>query len=471
MNLFEAECDGFDYLQGYVTIVWPSSALDIESSRTWRLLFNQAAASWKSCSPQSVGFRFVSTPKQPLEVSYSYVVDRKYELQLRSVLANFMKLDGLGGCQVQIPENVGVLKKLHKRFDWERIGLGYSEYLTPKGTKIYSNTRLSDHLKRLIEELCKAEISFAYELHISPITVRAQMQKRVLKNYARLVHEAGAPDGFIATQRDIAQRVKIPSYRYEECLAVRELDKLSVVKNFVANIHAENDDTYFRDVPRIAPIDADHKESFMALLYSEFFLDTEDDDVLIPQNLSSEESVGDILTCGFVFDESTPLYSLRDSTAECFDSAADSIDEILHSDSTISDIAPFVFISYARENLEASLMCVEQMNAAGISAWRDNNIEIGVDWYEELEKRISGCACVIALVSKEFYESKHCKRELRYADALQKPILPMILDGAQPSSGWNFLMQSIQWTEFDDTLKFEKLIISLKRQIPDFQNI
>ncbi len=84
-----------------------------------------------------------------------------------------------------------------------------------------------------------------------------------------------------------------------------------------------------------------------------------------------------------------------------------------------------LFISYARENKSDVEALVRDLDAMGYEAWFDFALRGGQSWWDEILRRIAECDAFVAVVSEQTLNSVACKRELEWAVALNKPVLPL----------------------------------------------
>ncbi|PTS75484.1 hypothetical protein DBR17_15780 [Sphingomonas sp. HMWF008] len=86
---------------------------------------------------------------------------------------------------------------------------------------------------------------------------------------------------------------------------------------------------------------------------------------------------------------------------------------------------PFAFVSYAHRDAARVTAMVAGLRARGLSVWYDEGIKGGDLWDECLEQRIRDAALFIACLSPAFEVSRYCRREIKFADMLGTPILPL----------------------------------------------
>jgi hypothetical protein len=87
-----------------------------------------------------------------------------------------------------------------------------------------------------------------------------------------------------------------------------------------------------------------------------------------------------------------------------------------------------LFVSYARENKPYVDELVRHLDALGYQTWVDTALRGGQSWWEEILRRISECDVFTAIVSRNSLNSVACKRELEWALALGKPVLPVAVE-------------------------------------------
>ena len=87
-----------------------------------------------------------------------------------------------------------------------------------------------------------------------------------------------------------------------------------------------------------------------------------------------------------------------------------------------------LFISYARENKPDVEALVRDLHALGYQTWVDSSLRGGQTWWHEILRRIADSDVFVAIVSGHTLSSVACKRELEWALALNKPVLPLAVE-------------------------------------------
>lgn len=92
-----------------------------------------------------------------------------------------------------------------------------------------------------------------------------------------------------------------------------------------------------------------------------------------------------------------------------------------------------VFLSYSRKNQVQARTLAEDIAALGHEVWMDQELSGGQVWWAQILEQMRACDVFLCTLAPDSLESEACRRELAYAVALGKPILPaMIADGVSP---------------------------------------
>ncbi len=110
---------------------------------------------------------------------------------------------------------------------------------------------------------------------------------------------------------------------------------------------------------------------------------------------------------------------------------------------------PYVFLSYAHADQELLARIRARLGGQGIAHWHDSGISPGAVWDESLEARIRGASAFLACVTEHYQVSRYCRRELKFADLLHKPIVPVAPTACVWAPGLSMMFQEIQIQRLD----------------------
>jgi len=86
-----------------------------------------------------------------------------------------------------------------------------------------------------------------------------------------------------------------------------------------------------------------------------------------------------------------------------------------------------LFVSYAHADRETITRLIEELRQAGHTVWYDEALYGGQDWWQGILQAIESSQVFLLVVSGVSLGSIYCQAEYRYALALGKPLLPVML--------------------------------------------
>ncbi|GAA5018076.1 hypothetical protein GCM10023258_04660 [Terrabacter aeriphilus] len=87
-----------------------------------------------------------------------------------------------------------------------------------------------------------------------------------------------------------------------------------------------------------------------------------------------------------------------------------------------------IFLSYSRIDKALVPPLLKGLDRLRHEVWLDEQLEGGQTWWDEVLNQLRGCDVALLCVSEAMLDSDACKAELRYAQALGKPVLPVALE-------------------------------------------
>jgi hypothetical protein len=110
----------------------------------------------------------------------------------------------------------------------------------------------------------------------------------------------------------------------------------------------------------------------------------------------------------------------------------------------------YIFISYKREDMARIAPLLDNIVEWGYEIWYDKSIPGGAEWDALIEEKVSDCGLVIAFISQGAVESKWVRREVKFADSLNKPIVAVRIEEADLRHGLKMLLSQYQIIAADD---------------------
>ncbi len=85
-----------------------------------------------------------------------------------------------------------------------------------------------------------------------------------------------------------------------------------------------------------------------------------------------------------------------------------------------------IYLSYAISDTAFALHLAAGLKSRGVSVWLDR-LDGGEHSLHAVQSRITGCAGVLAVLSPAYLDSRYCQQEIRIAEHLERPIVPVLL--------------------------------------------
>lgn len=89
-----------------------------------------------------------------------------------------------------------------------------------------------------------------------------------------------------------------------------------------------------------------------------------------------------------------------------------------------------LFISYARVDRSYCIQIADTLDVH--DAWFDQRLYAGMHWWKEILRRLEWCEGFVYLLSPESVASDYCQREYKVAQALGRPIFPVLIHPDTP---------------------------------------
>lgn len=106
------------------------------------------------------------------------------------------------------------------------------------------------------------------------------------------------------------------------------------------------------------------------------------------------------------------------------------------------------FISYSRTDERYATEVETDLASLGVDAWRDQKLSGGQAWWDTVLTSIQAADVFTVLISAESLESVPCSRELEYAAALGKQILPIRIDMSVEPRRTSPLLAALEWVDY-----------------------
>jgi len=134
-----------------------------------------------------------------------------------------------------------------------------------------------------------------------------------------------------------------------------------------------------------------------------------------------------------------------------------------------------VFISHSADDRELAEGLVRVLEDFGIECWiAPRDIPAGKDWDVSIIDAIENCSGTIFLISDNSNNSEQTKREVQIAVESDKWLIPICVDGIEPSKKFKYYLTSKQWFYLStppETSELEDLLTEISQELSEEINL
>jgi len=105
------------------------------------------------------------------------------------------------------------------------------------------------------------------------------------------------------------------------------------------------------------------------------------------------------------------------------------------------------FLSYRRSDQAVGRALASELQARGATVWWDERIEGGEDWRDAIVENLEKSRALIILFSEDCNASKQLRKELALADALDKTIIPVLIEDTKPKGHYLYELAALNWLQ------------------------
>lgn len=465
MLLLELDLDGEPHIQGFVRTQWPTAGIGHQRESSWAQLFQRSAGLWNQFDMRSVAVRVESIVGEPLTSLHAFVAPKAQEARLRLALAALLRTHGMADSIAETLRSESDFDGRYLHVQEARLGLGHELLQTNGGVRINFNLRLFDYLPQIIRVASDLGLSFAYEAQAVVWAPPRELLRSILINLADLKQQRAAPAELLHNQRDLAERLKRSAYHVEESLACVSSEQANALSQIIGNLLSDTVYARLGARPTFELLDETRADAFGHHIHS---------------SLMSGQLHADAGTAGATKEEVDARMGMRilmrreDCSTFIDWSGSDPLFATLTGPRrprapTGGGVAaqtsggPYLFISYARMDAQDVYPLVNALAHQRVSTWIDRSIPGGEEWPAAIEEQIIECSGVLALVSPAFVDSHYCPREVIFADALHKPIVPVFIRPAQLKRGLAWLLTAHNQISASD---FTLILTAVRQHAP-----
>lgn len=438
---FETESE--EFVQGIASIRIKKWSIITVASNPWEEIargLSRAAQIFRS----SIACRFTVDERQHFQSLILVTVPVSYENRLREIFAQLTRIERMPEVSISYAQN------REERDEWAG-DIGKFQLcpsmgsFSVKGSKLAYNFRVSPFLNDLFVDACLGKYKLTYQINIRFLENHQESVRLARKNALALSGLSGATKNLIEWQEELSRNLGYSSGICEEYLAVDSQDYGVAISSIVADQFHKQFGSYGFSYPDFRFKDNSYKETLSLGIHSHDIEPLDPIDLCGAALFSKER---DQLLAWQPSPHLIELFAAENKSQIVEISYKESQEsnnlDLLELPNSYLGENPFAFVSYKRQDLKRIAPIINQLWSNGIYFWYDRNIPGGSEWDEIIEEKISKSRIILLFVSQEAINSKYVRREVKFADALDIPVLPILLEDVKLSHGMNMLLTQYQ---------------------------
>jgi hypothetical protein len=358
---------------------------------------------------------------------------------LRHALGSFAQLDLLGAAEVVYPQE----KAEHDRMlAFPRLRCRVALPRLTSGEAWFSfDFRVNPLLNDLMAEARGLGHRIGYHVNVERVQFDAEWQRQAAHNALRVAKLPGVPPALARLQHDLAQTLRSATHLCEEFLGVDTESSRDWLAGALARRFGE---IYGRYVtPEFGFDEGSHEGPLTTTRHTASFEP-------LPIDAVCGASVSSKGSCEMLSwrPRSELLALMVEQPA-----APEPVGQPAALDYTglpmpYAGGQPFFFISYKREDLPRIKPFLADVGRHGHNVWYDKGIPGGAEWDALIEERIQSSQALLVFLSQAAVHSKYVRREVKFADTLNKPIVSVNIErNIELSHGMRMLLNQYQYID------------------------
>jgi hypothetical protein len=394
----------------------------------------------------------------------SAVFDPAREQRARHFFGGFSFLEGLDEGSVQLPASREEFVAWASEFPKLRCRLLPPSMHVNDDIWLAADFRIARHLEALTREAQSFGFGFAYQAHFRPFVPDPDLQRRVGRNLIALQTAHRTPAEIVAVQDRLTKRLRTATLLVEEIVAVDRPDAAEWVAEALTRAFKADFALARLEVPLIKLANSDCGSDPALMMHGSIVYDDWMGDDLYCSQAEAEDFRSSLLCFRPPVD---PIRRGGPRASGNGSSAPESPPTPFPSDIILPE--PFeghghIFVSYRRTDLTRIAPIIRRLATTGFPVWYDRGISGGEEWDVVLERKIEEAGMMLVFLSQSTVESKYCRREIKFADAINKPLLIIALEATELRHGLKFLLQQLQQISAHDK-EFEALLDDAIRKL------
>jgi TIR domain len=421
----------------------------VSAMDSWWASFRRRIAAAPGLRDITSAYRLCVRKDGNIDRLFSAVFDPGNEPAARRFFGAFSLLEGMDEESVALPQDHAEFEAWANDFPKLRCQVMSPALHAAGDIWLACDFRVAPHLEMIEREAQALGFAFGYQIHFRRFVPEPERQRRIGRNLIALQAMKGAPAAFVADQERQMKAFAAASLLIEEIVAVDEPKAAEWLGDALGRIFRASDARAPIEVPKFG-FSQDCGTEPALMMHSTLLYGDWNEDYVYCSQVATEPFRGSILSHR---PQTDPAAARQSQTSGGMSRAPEPPPTPFPQDIVLPD--PFegrghIFISYRRSDLRRIVPILQRLAETGRPIWYDRGISGGDEWDVVLERKIEEAALVLVFLSQATVESKYCRREIKFADAIDKPLLVVTLEATTLHHGLKFMLQQLQQVSMAD---------------------
>lgn len=439
----------FQSLVGETTTLLQGAARVSGGDPAWLApAFNGILGSWAALGVLSASLRFSLGQAGETHTTVFMASPANRASELRLLFARFALLDGVAGARVETPSDAAEFERLREGWPAATVALDASLH-TSAGTRLLCRGVWPDLIAPIATRMAALGAEFTVQMNVTPTSPSARAQKSWAQPLVALDSQA-TPAALRQHQHAEFSAARQAVFNVETFWGTSPEMTSALIASLDQAIHQR--EPALRQVGLHA-VNSGAPEPVTEALHTLVLTGDDDQTAALAAGYASQAEAALAL--------SLPAIAASPRRPETPSDNGGRFGVRWNDMPPVIDRNGFCFISYAHADADTVYRILRQLRGRDIPYWYDRGIAAGEQWDDELEARLSSCSAVVAFLSPRSVHSRYCRREIKYADILGKPILPVMLEATRLEGGMSFILSHIQYADAADPMLVDRLAASI----------
>ena len=436
MYLARFRTPGLALVQGLVRLSTLPPALPAGVRTSWSGAAGQLGEGLLAAATSGASLQVVLRPGASLDRTLAACASEAGEGRLRRALGAFSRLETVAPGSVDLPLERVAFDSASDDFPPLRVCVSAPRFSA--GTAwVACDFRLGANLGPLLAEADGHGYRLGYHAALEPVAVDREHLRAARLNQLALRDVAGVPPALVAMQQGLVDRLARAGWVCREYVGVDDGDAASWLPEALGRLFRKRFGALGFSPPAWTPED---------LAY--------DDELACPACTPEVTEVEDLCATVVDDDEAAGLltWSPPDSLAAALaPPPAPPAVTLPDGEPPAADLPPpyegggrYLFVSYRHTDLDAIVPVLRSLQDEGWNLWYDRGIPGGSEWNAVLEERLASSHALLLFLSQAAVASKYVRREILFADSIDKPIVGVQLGEVRLEHGLGLMLGHCQ---------------------------